>query len=169
MASPEYTPLDDVDRGILQLLQRDARNSTAVDMAEQIGVSDGTVRNRIDNLEERDIIEGYVPLVNYANAGFQLQIKITCSSRIVDREAHAQEALQIEGVTEVNELMTGQENIEITAVAPTQDDLTRIASSLDEQGVNVESEKLIRHHYFRPFDHFGVENVSGEKEGTYDI
>lgn len=60
-ASPEYTPLNDVDRAILQLLQRDARHLTAVDIAEKVGVSDGTVRNRIRALEERDIIEGHRP------------------------------------------------------------------------------------------------------------
>lgn len=46
----EYTPLDNIDRAILQLLQREARHSTAVEMAEYLDVSDGTVRNRIENL-----------------------------------------------------------------------------------------------------------------------
>ncbi|ELZ18439.1 AsnC family transcriptional regulator [Haloterrigena salina JCM 13891] len=48
-ASAEYTPLDETDRKILQRLQRDARNKIAVEIGEQIGVSDGTVRNRIRN------------------------------------------------------------------------------------------------------------------------
>jgi DNA-binding Lrp family transcriptional regulator len=52
----ELSPLDDVDRGILQLLQRDTRNATAVEMGAQIGVSDGTVRNRIAKLEREGII-----------------------------------------------------------------------------------------------------------------
>lgn len=49
-ASPEYTPLDEVDRAILQLLQRVARNLTAVDIAEMVGVTDGPVRNRLGSL-----------------------------------------------------------------------------------------------------------------------
>lgn len=166
-ASSEYTPLDKVDRGILQLLQRDARHLTAVQMAEPLGVSDGTVRNRIDRLEQRNIIEGYAPLINYERAGFPLQVKIVCSARIVDREQLAQEALQVDGVVEVQELMTGTENIEVTAVAPEHDDLTSIATSLDEMGLEVESELLLRHHYFRPFNHFGTEDVA--EDGTHEV
>ena len=159
-ASPEYTPLDDVDRAILQLLQRDARNLTAVDIAERVGVSDGTVRNRIENLEERDIIEGYAPMIDYERAGYQLQIRIMCTAPIVDREDLAQRALQVEGVVEVHEIMTGRLNVEVKAVAPEHDHLTRVAKALDEMGLEVESEELIRHHYLRPFNHFGTEDVS---------
>lgn len=168
-ASPEYTPLDEIDRSILQILQRDARHTTAVDISEKVDVSDGTVRNRIEALEQRGIIEGYVPLVNYEQAGFPLQIRIVCSASIVDREELAEEALLIEGVVEVEEVMTGRDNIVVTAVAPRHEDLTRIAKSLDKLGLDVEREELVRHHYFRPFNHFGVEDVSEEMDGTYDV
>lgn len=168
-ASAEYTPLDEIDREIIQILQRDARNATAVEIAERIGVSDGTVRNRINNLEDRGIIEGYVPTINYERAGYQLQIRISCTSRIVERDRLAQEALQIHGVVEVRELMTGRGNIEVTAVATEHRDLTRIAKALDELGMTVEQEELIRHHYFRPFDHFGAENVSEDSDAMHEV
>lgn len=171
-ASPEYTPLDDVDRSILQLLQRDARNLSAVDIADRTGVSDGTVRNRISNLEDRGIIEGYVPMIDYELAGYQLQIRNLCTAPIVEREELAREALEIEGVVEVHEIMTGRENVEVKSVAPRHDDQTRVAKALDKLGLEVEREELIRHHYFRPFNHFGTEDVSGdlpEEEGTYDL
>lgn len=42
--------LDYVDRGIRHLLQVDARNTTAQEIAEKTGVSATTVRNRIDDL-----------------------------------------------------------------------------------------------------------------------
>ncbi|MFC7142427.1 Lrp/AsnC family transcriptional regulator [Halosimplex aquaticum] len=167
-ASPEFTPLDDVDRAIIQLLQRDARHKTAVDIAEAVGVTDGTVRNRIADLEERGIIEGYVPVVDYEQAGYQLEIQFTCSAPIVDREALAREALQIEGVVEVTELMAGRENVEIMGVAPRNDDVTRIAKELDQLGMQIENEELIRHRYIRPFDHFGTEVVSDDESGTYE-
>jgi DNA-binding Lrp family transcriptional regulator len=159
-ASPEYTPLDEVDRAILQLLQRDARNLTAVDIAEHTGVSDGTVRNRIEKLEKRGVIEGYAPMIDYEMAGYQLERRIECTAPIVERESLTKEALQIEGVVEAHEIMTGRRNVEITAVAPRHDDLTRIAMSLHEMGLAVESEELIRNHYWRPFNHFGTANVS---------
>jgi DNA-binding Lrp family transcriptional regulator len=161
----DTSPLDEVDRAILQLLQRDARNKTAVDIAAAIGVTDSTVRNRIEKLEEEGIIEGYAPLINYENGGFQLQVRFTCGARIVERERLAEEALDIVGVVEVREMMTGTENIEVTAVAPQADDLTRIALALDDLGLDVESEELIRHRYVRPFNHFGTEDAS---EGVPD-
>ncbi|WP_224449346.1 Lrp/AsnC family transcriptional regulator [Haloprofundus salilacus] len=165
--------LDRVDRAILQLLQRDARHTTAVDLAERVGVSDGTIRNRIEKLEEEGVIQGYAPLINYEAAGYQLQIRFMCSTRIVEREALAREALQIEGVVEVHEVMTGRNNIEIKVVAPHHDDVTRVATKLDEMGMDIESEDLIRHHYFRPFNHFGTENISSDVEdehpSEYDV
>lgn len=162
---PEHFPLDEVDRAILQLLQRDARNATAVDIAERIGVSDGTVRNRIENLEETGIIDGYAPVIDYERAGYQLQVRFICSARIVDRESLAKDALGIEGVVAVDEIMTGRRNITIKAVAPSNEDVTRIALALDELGLDVESEELIRNQYYRPFNHFGVGDVSEAGDG----
>ena len=45
--------LDEIDFGILHLLQEDARTQTPVDMAERLPVTDQTIRNRIERLEER--------------------------------------------------------------------------------------------------------------------
>ena len=58
-------PLDDVDRGILYALQRDARNVT---IAEEVDVSASTVRNRIGRLEDIGVIEGYYPKINSERA-----------------------------------------------------------------------------------------------------
>lgn len=165
----ENPSLDDVDRGILQLLQRDARNKTAVEIGETIGVSDGTVRNRIEKLEGEDIIEGYVPLINYERAGFPLEMRIVCTARIGDRAQLAEEALQIKGVVEIVELMTGRGNVEVTAVAPTHDELTSVAKGLDELGLEVEREELISRHFFRPFNHFGVRDVSGGEDVVHEV
>lgn len=168
-ARQEYSPLDDIDRAILQILQRDARNTTAVDIAERLDVSDSTIRNRIDALEDRGVIEGYAPLINYEQAGFQLQVAIECTAPIVEREELAQKALQIKGVVEVDEKMTGRGNVMVTVVVPKHEDLTRISKELDSLGLDIEHEELLRHHYFRPFNHFGVDNISDEGAGTYDL
>lgn len=158
------TPLDEVDRGILQLLQRDARHATAVEIGEAVGVSDGTVRNRVANLEDEGIIEGYVPLLNYEKAGYQLQINIECTARIVDRKRLAQEVSTIEGVIGVREMMTGRSNIEAHVVAPTNDDVTQAVQRLDELGLQIEEENLVRHHYQRPFNHFGTDEITTDRE-----
>lgn len=66
--------LDETDRGILYLLQQNARETTAAEIAEAVGVSAGTVRNRIDRLEEQGVLEGYIPDIDYETAGFELHI-----------------------------------------------------------------------------------------------
>ena len=158
--SHDRTPLDETDRAILQLLQRDARNSTAVEIADAVGVSDGTVRNRISTLEEEGVIEGYVPTINYEEAGYQLQVSMECTAPIVDRERLAEEAKSVEGVIDVREMMTGRGNVHVQVVAPTNEDVTRAARRLDELGLDIEDEHLVRHHHHQPFDHFGTEHVS---------
>ena len=60
--------LDEVDRSILYLLQEDARGTSAEAMADKVGVSASTIRNRIDQLEDDGIIRGYHPEIDYEAA-----------------------------------------------------------------------------------------------------
>lgn len=57
--------LDELDRGILHCLQEDARNNSAADIAEKVGVTANTVRNRIQRLEEEGVIQKYTPIIDY--------------------------------------------------------------------------------------------------------
>lgn len=50
--------MDSTDREILDFLEEDGRASYT-DIAESIGVSEGTVRNRVENMEEEGIIEKF--------------------------------------------------------------------------------------------------------------
>lgn len=167
--SQQPIQLDDTDRAILQLLQRDARHLSAVEMADQIGVSDGTVRNRIEQLENRGVIEGYAPMINYEAAGYQLQIRVMCTAPIVDRRELAEAALDVEGVVEVHEVMSGTQNVEVKVVVPRNDDLTRVAFALDDLGLSVETEELISRHFLRPFNHFGTESVGDDPQRTHEM
>ncbi|WP_227356864.1 Lrp/AsnC family transcriptional regulator [Haladaptatus salinisoli] len=47
--------------GILRILREDARQTTAQEIADTVGVSASTVRNRIDQLEAEGIVRGYHP------------------------------------------------------------------------------------------------------------
>lgn len=89
--------IDATDRGILYLLQQDAREATTTGIGKQVGVSASTVRNRIESLEERGIIRGYVPIVDYEAAGFQLRILFTCTTSIQPSEALVDEVLDQHG------------------------------------------------------------------------
>lgn len=154
--------LDELDDSILQLLQRDARNLTPVDMAEHLPVSDQTVRNRIENLEEQGVIEGYVPIINYSKAGFPIRLQLTCTAPVSRRGELAEEALDIQHIVRVEEMLSARENLQILAVTNDSEDITTVAEQLDSLGLTIESERLLRQTRVRPFNHFGSELIADE-------
>lgn len=151
--------LDEVDQRILYLLQEDARFNTATDIAEEVDVTANTVRNRIQRLEERGIVRGYTPLVDYERADYQLKVVMRCTAPVPERTDLSKAALEIDGVTEVRELMAGQRNVEVTVVAAESHDVTVAASQLTELGLEIEEEELVKNDYQRPFDGFGVDTT----------
>ena len=50
--------MDDIDRALIALVRRDARTSVAT-LAAKLGVSRGTVTNRLRKLEDEHVIVGY--------------------------------------------------------------------------------------------------------------
>ncbi|MFQ5838119.1 MAG: Lrp/AsnC family transcriptional regulator [Thermoplasmata archaeon] len=68
-------PLDDLDLNIIRHLNEDARKSFR-DLAKQLGVSTSTISARVRRLEEREIITGYVPVVDQRMVGFDLPVVV---------------------------------------------------------------------------------------------
>ncbi len=148
------TGLDQLDRFIIYSLQKDARHTSSSDIAEKMDVSASTVRNRIGQLEERAVISGYHADIDYETAGFQLYTLIICTAPIPEREELARAALEVAGVVEVQEVMTGENNVHVTAVGEDGDDLTRIGRELSDIGLHVLDEDIIRNHYTNPYHKF---------------
>lgn len=73
--------MDNTDEEILSILEEDGRASFT-DIAEQVGVSEGTVRNRVQNLQETGVIENFTVNIN-KDRGISSFISITVST---DRE-----------------------------------------------------------------------------------
>lgn len=145
--------LDDVDRGILFALQRNARSATTTDIGDEVGVSASTVRNRIEKLEGTGVITGYSTDINYERAGFQLNTQFVCSVGPKERETTARAILDIPGVVDVREMLTGERNLYIEVVAMSTRDLAKITDSITELGVVIISSELITNHYRQPFSH----------------
>ncbi|MFC7138623.1 Lrp/AsnC family transcriptional regulator [Halosimplex aquaticum] len=146
--------LDELDRAILHALQDDARKLSTSTIADRMDVAASTVRTRIRNLEEAGIITGYHADVDYEAAGFQLHTLIVCTAPVPNRERLAREALGIEGVVAVREVMTGNENVHVEVVGRDGDDLSRIGRELDELGFEIEDEDIIRNEYVHPYSGF---------------
>lgn len=147
-------PLDNVDRGVLHHLQRDARNTTAQEIAETVGVSASTVRNRIEQLEDDGVIEGYYPEIDYEAANLPLRVLFVCTVPATERTAYVERMLDIQGVVDVREMLTGRRNIHVEVVGTSTQDVTRITDTLHESGVTVESSEIMRQRRMQPFDHF---------------
>lgn len=150
--------LDELDRRIIHTLQRNARGVSSGDIAELAGVSASTVRNRIERLEELGILRGYHADVDYERAGYQLHTLILCTAPIRRRDELAAAAMDVPGVVRVTEVMTGAENVHVHAVGEDSDDLNRVGRDLDELGLEVVDEDIIRDEYVAPFAGFNTEN-----------
>ena len=73
--------MDELDQKLLTLLRRNARESVAT-LAQRLGVSRGTVTNRIRRLEDQHVIVGYT-----------VQLK----PQTLDNAIHAWMAIEVEG------------------------------------------------------------------------
>jgi DNA-binding Lrp family transcriptional regulator len=149
--------IDDVDRAILYALQEDARNMSSGDIAERTGTSDSTVRKRIQRLESDGVIKGYSADVDYQRSGYPLRMLLYCTASISERGDLIPEILAIDGVVSVQELVTGEQNLLVTAVGETDSDITPVAQALLEMGLKVTDEVLVRSHETTPCDNFDRE------------
>ncbi|MFP4632205.1 MAG: Lrp/AsnC family transcriptional regulator [Halobacteriota archaeon] len=146
--------VDDVDRAVLHALQEDARHATSADIAERTGKSDSTVRKRIQRLERDGVIKGYSADVDFAAAGYPLRMLLFCTAEIPDRGDMIDEVLDVPGVVSVQELVTGDENLLVTAVGENDADITPVAQHLLDLGLTVSDEVLVRSHRSTSFDGF---------------
>jgi DNA-binding Lrp family transcriptional regulator len=149
--------LDEVDRQILHALQEDARDSSSRDIAERTGTSGSTVRKRIQRLESEGVIKGYSADVDYQRSGFPLRMLLFCTASIPERGELLPDILAIDGVVSVQELVTGDENLLVTVVGRSDDDITPVAQKLLDLGVDVSDEVLVRSHESTPFGEFAPE------------
>tara|TARA_B100000214_G_scaffold168965_1_gene121383 strand:- start:1267 stop:1713 length:447 start_codon:yes stop_codon:yes gene_type:complete len=67
--------LDDTDRSIIEVLERDARTSLRR-IAEEVDVSLGTVSNRVKKLEETGVIKDYRVILDSEKVGWNLNVVI---------------------------------------------------------------------------------------------
>ena len=99
--------LDDLDKKILSILQKDGRASN-VSIAKEIGVGHTRVRDRILRMEEAGVIERYRVVINPAALGQGIlcivQLKV---DQVFDFSDLLEELLQIDEVVEVANV-TGQ-------------------------------------------------------------
>jgi Lrp/AsnC family leucine-responsive transcriptional regulator len=85
--------LDDTDRRILELLQRNAR-ATNAEIADQVDLTASSVFERIRKLEQRGVIRGYAAQVDPAALGKGLTAFIRLTVAYDDKHASGMAALR---------------------------------------------------------------------------
>jgi DNA-binding Lrp family transcriptional regulator len=158
-----FEEIDDVDTAILYALQEDARNTSSGDIAERTGTSDSTVRKRIQRLESEGVIKGYGANVDYQKSGYPLRMLLYCTASIPERGNLIPDILEIDRVVSVQELVTGEQNLLVTAVGESDSDITPIAQKLLDMGLTVADEVLVRSHETTPFGEFDPENSTADE------
>ena len=158
--------LDEIDGEIVHALMADARNTTATTIAEGLNVSDGTVRNRIDRLEEEGVIQGYTATVDFERAGGRLTSVYMCPVPAAERERLALAAESIPGVINIRVLMAGRRDLQVVAVGEDTEDLRDIARSLSELDIQIEDEELVQTEIWSPYAPFAHDESHHRPEPT---
>ena len=128
--------LDELDRKILDLLTQNARY-THSELGERLGLSRVAIKNRMDALEERGIIEGYTVIVNPQKLGSA----VSCYYELEARPDALPEILRrLEACPTVTQIyrVTGECCLHIHAIAADQEELERLMNEVLDRLPGVE-------------------------------
>ena len=109
-------------------------------------MSPSTVRNRIDRLEADGVITGYHPSIDYEAANLPLQVLFIVTAPPTGRSESVEELLDIKGVVDVRETLTGRRNIHLEAVGTSTSDITRMTDAIHELGLEIENSEILKQH-----------------------
>ena len=119
--------LDDIDRRILRVLQKQGRMSNA-ELSEQVHLSASACHRRVQRLESEGIIRGYVALLDARRMGMPttVLVEITLSAQADEvLEAFEKAVSRIPDVLECH-LMAGSADYILKVVAEDTEDFARI-------------------------------------------
>ena len=108
--------IDNLDKRILEILKKDSR-CPYVEIAEKLGVSEGTVRSRVHKMTEDGIIRGFTIKTSSKNVKALVEVRIDVNT---DTEEIARKLSEYDGVTEVFEVTGDQDIIAIVDVESSQ-------------------------------------------------
>ncbi len=111
--------MDDLDRRILSILRRDAR-TPYTEIADRVGTSEGTVRNRVDRMTEEGVIERFTVTTRTGNVKAMVEISVEMN---VDTAA-------------VSEQMVGWDEVDFVWQVSGEDDVVLVVDAVDTHAVN---------------------------------
>ena len=120
--------LDDTDRSIIEVLERDARTSLRR-IAEEVDVSLGTVSNRVKKLEETGVIKDYRVILDSEKVGWNLNVVIGLriqKGRLIEIQEKIARDNRVYGVYDV----TGEFDSMVIARAKDRSDLDDLSKNV---------------------------------------
>ncbi len=111
--------MDDLDRRILSILRRDAR-TPYTEIADRVGTSEGTVRNRVDRMTDEGVIERFTVTTRTGNVKAMIEISVEMN---VNTAA-------------VGERMIEWEEVDFVWQVSGEDDVVLVVDAVDTRAVN---------------------------------
>lgn len=111
--------MDSLDREILTVLRRDAR-TPYTEIAERVGTSEGTVRNRVERLREEGVIERFTVATRTGNVKAMIEIGVDMNVN----------------TNEVGEQMADWEQVDFVWQVSGEEDIVLVVDAADTQEVN---------------------------------
>jgi len=111
--------MDDLDRHILSILRRDAR-TPYTEIADRVGTSEGTVRNRVDRLTKEGIIERFTVTTRTGNVKAMIEVSVDMNVNTNDISAQ----------------MADWEEVDFVWQVSGEDDIVLVVDCVDTQAVN---------------------------------
>ena len=111
--------MDDLDRDILDILRRDAR-TPYTEIAERVGTSEGTIRNRVERLVDDEVIERFTVATRTGNVKAMIEVGVA-----VDVDT-----------TAVSGKMAEWDEVDFVWQVSGEEDIVLIVDATDTRGVN---------------------------------
>ncbi len=127
--------IEELDRKILKVLNRDARMSFRL-IAKELKISPTTLYNKVKKLERSGVLKGYIPLIDKESLGYDLMAIISLRVR-QEKDSEVQKAItklpQVGAVYEV----TGDWDLILVCYFKGRDDLaTFLKKELPLSGIS---------------------------------
>lgn len=111
--------MDDLDREILSILRRDAR-TPYTEIAERVGTSEGTVRNRVERMVDDGVIERFTVTTRTGNVKAMIEISV---------------AMDVD-TGEVGEKVAEWEEVDFVWQVSGEDDIVLVVDCVDTRAIN---------------------------------
>jgi len=111
--------MDDLDRRILDVLRRDAR-TPYTEIADTVGTSEGTVRNRVERMIDDEIIERFTVATRTGNIKAMIEVSVA-----VDVDT-----------SEVSERMAEWDEVDFVWQVSGEEDVVLVVDAADTRQVN---------------------------------